>query len=126
MKYWVYRQYDKNGRLLYIGCTSMPDIRMTLHRNKPSHCHWFSKIETVKFTGFDSKAKAYAAESTAISREKPRHNVFKRVDYAKKRKEFKALRAKGITMREIGEREKPKVSRQYVWQILHNQNLRYG
>jgi predicted GIY-YIG superfamily endonuclease len=68
----VYRAYDPEGQLLYIGFGVDPDGRMTDHRNSTE---WAKQCTRVELTWYDTRAEANAAETIAIKAEKPRYNV---------------------------------------------------
>lgn len=68
----VYRHFDAEGRLLYIGCTS-DLLRRTLAHERRSH--WFDQIAVIKVERFKSVEDAVAAETRAILAERPIHNV---------------------------------------------------
>lgn len=67
----MYRCFDANGDLLYIGATSY------LHERKLQHARraaWWPEVVGVTTEPYDHKWQALAAERTAIVREHPRHN----------------------------------------------------
>jgi len=113
--HFVYKQYDEQNQLLYVGCTSAPRVRMALHRNNSP---WFSKIDRVEIKAFTSKLEAVSEETRSIVKDQPKFNIAKKTrGYALKEK-FQKLRDQGLTLQAIGELEYPKVSRQYVHQVL--------
>lgn len=67
----VYRLYDAEGTLLYIGSAYDPDEREAVHR----HTVWGQLIACRSDKWHDSRELAYAAETEAIRAEAPRHNV---------------------------------------------------
>ena len=69
--HYVYRCYDMDGVLLYIGCTNQPVYRLSGHRNGP----WGDQIDRIRFTVFPNRRKALDVERAAIWNENPIHNV---------------------------------------------------
>ena len=68
----LYRHFDKDGGLLYVGISLSHLSRLIQHRER---AHWYRQIETVKIQWFASRSEAIAAERHAIKTEKPIHNV---------------------------------------------------
>ena len=68
----LYRHYDKNGTLLYIGVSLHAVQRLIDHRDKS---HWFEDITRIDVQWYLSRSEAYAAEKHAIKTEKPKHNI---------------------------------------------------
>lgn len=66
----LYRHFDADGALLYVGITDNPSRRLAEHIKADN---W--KIAEVKVEWFDSRACALQAECAAIRVEQPRHNV---------------------------------------------------
>lgn len=66
----VYRLFDGDGKLLYVGCTIHPTNRLPQHRGKP----WFTRVASCTFEHFDSHEDAQRAEKHAIDTESPRFN----------------------------------------------------
>jgi hypothetical protein len=71
-KSYLYRHFDKNGQLLYVGRSITPLSRHDTHR---SASYWFDDIECIKIEKLSIYTDAVVAEYQAIKREKPRHNV---------------------------------------------------
>ena len=69
----VYRLYDADQSLLYVGLTGRGwPQRMREHlRDKP----WFSSVTAVNLTKYPTLAQAADAEAKAIRSENPRHNI---------------------------------------------------
>lgn len=67
----VYRLYAPDGTLLYIGSSYNPDKRCEVHRRAP----WWREVGRRTEEWFPNRSQAYTAETKAIWREKPRHNV---------------------------------------------------
>jgi predicted GIY-YIG superfamily endonuclease len=68
----LYRCYDADGELLYVGITSNPRVRMNSHR---AHAQWWESCVRRTMEWYPSRPEALAAERKAISDENPRHNV---------------------------------------------------
>jgi predicted GIY-YIG superfamily endonuclease len=68
----LYRHFDKNGFLLYVGVSMSAIKRLSEHKNKSA---WFKDIARVDVENFETRKSALVAESLAIRNEKPKHNV---------------------------------------------------
>ena len=68
----LYRHYDENDRLLYIGVSNSFFERLSNHKN---HSHWFEKVTKIHLEHFDSQEDLLIAEKKAIKKEKPLHNI---------------------------------------------------
>jgi hypothetical protein len=73
---FLYRVWDKDGSLLYIGKAINPVVRPNMHRRTP----WGHEIDRHTFQEYPTEEAALAAEREAIIREKPKYN--KRMTYA--------------------------------------------
>jgi predicted GIY-YIG superfamily endonuclease len=72
----LYRHFDSDGRLLYVG------ISLNVVARLSEHCktsHWFGSITRIDVERFRSRQAALAAERKAIRTEKPLHNIAGRV-----------------------------------------------
>jgi hypothetical protein len=68
----VYRFFDADGRLLYVGMTNNLRSRWTAHAaEKP----WWPEVASQSATWFGTRTEAAAAESAALKTENPVHNV---------------------------------------------------
>jgi predicted GIY-YIG superfamily endonuclease len=67
----LYRFFDTEGELLYVGITVNPGTRWAEHKNKP----WWSGVASATLEQFPSRDAAEEAEITAIRAENPRYNV---------------------------------------------------
>lgn len=67
----VYRQYDKAGRLLYVGQSQDPLSRFYGHR---SASHWAFSVARIEVEWFADRKAALVAEAAAIRAEDPLHN----------------------------------------------------
>lgn len=67
----IYRLFDGDGELLYIGATDRLSQRLLVHRAK---C-WGSSITRVEIEECGPRREALQREAVAIKREEPKHNV---------------------------------------------------
>lgn len=68
----LYRLYDGDGDLLYVGIAGNPGRRFEQHRkDKP----WWRSVAITRLEHFDTREEAMAAELEAIRAENPRHNI---------------------------------------------------
>jgi hypothetical protein len=67
----LYRHFDGEGRLLYVGISLSAIIRLATHRASP----WFDEIASVEIERYQTRKDALTAELAAIHNEKPLHNV---------------------------------------------------
>lgn len=77
----VYRLYAPDGTLLYIGSSYDPDKRCEVHRRAP----WWREVGRRTEEWFPNRSLAYLAETKAIWREKPKHNVACTAEYNARR-----------------------------------------
>lgn len=68
----LYRLYDKNETLLYVGITS--ELRRRYQQHAESKA-WWSKVAVRDAEWLPSRTQALRAEGIAIRREKPKFNV---------------------------------------------------
>lgn len=68
---WVYRIYDTQGRLIYVGETLNLVVRLAAHGDK----WWGTQIAKVKAKVYPNRGEAQAAERAAIKAERPRFNI---------------------------------------------------
>jgi predicted GIY-YIG superfamily endonuclease len=78
--HWVYRMFDVDDLLLYVGMTHKPARRMTDWRKhgKADAAHWFNAVHRVSWHWYRNKPQAMRAERQAIQTEDPIHNVMLR------------------------------------------------
>lgn len=75
--FFVYRQFDADGRLLYVGCTSNPDQRARSHRISTP---WRVQIAETTHEMHPTRWVAEAHEAHAIATEAPLYNVVHSID----------------------------------------------
>lgn len=74
----LYRHFDANGTLLYVGISLSAFHRLGQHKN---NAHWFKSIANMTIETFPSREKALNAERRAIRNEYPLHNNLLRAAY---------------------------------------------
>lgn len=79
MKTTVYRYYDENEQLLYVGITGDNYKRQSAHRRGSS---WFKDAVNATFEHFDTREEALEAETIAIRTENPMYNIAQTENYA--------------------------------------------
>lgn len=67
----LYRYFDSEGQLLYVGITGDNTKRQSQHKR---NSFWFGLIASATFEHFDTRQEALEAESKAIRTEGPKHN----------------------------------------------------
>lgn len=68
----VYRLYDIEDRLLYVGIAVDPEVRLRVHSREKT---WWPHVAQRSIEWFTSRPAAEAAEVAAIATERPAHNV---------------------------------------------------
>lgn len=68
----VYRLFDADGALLYVGISNHFEYRMRSHSKTK---FWWPNVDSIDVQWFGSRADAEAEESRAIWLERPAHNV---------------------------------------------------
>jgi predicted GIY-YIG superfamily endonuclease len=68
----LYRHFDKQGRLLYIGVAVDPKKRESAHR---CYSPWAADIHEIRVEWLEDRHAALVAERSAIQAEKPLHNI---------------------------------------------------
>lgn len=67
----VYRHYNVDGELLYVGTSGNPFVRLQDHR---IGSHWFKSFAWIELEHYSSADEAMVAETRAIKEERPRYN----------------------------------------------------
>lgn len=67
----LYRHFDKDKNLLYIGISLSPIYRLDSHG---LNANWFEKIAFIEVEWFNNRKDALNAEKTAIKLERPTYN----------------------------------------------------
>ena len=69
---YMYRIFDAQGRLIYVGSTHNPEARIYSHRQV---MWWSGTIHRIKIQVFPNRQAAMDAEREAIQTEHPRWNI---------------------------------------------------
>jgi predicted GIY-YIG superfamily endonuclease len=72
MAHHLYRHYDKEKKLLYVGISISALKRLGQHKK---HAHWFSQIALVTIEMCETREAALTAERVAVQTEKPIYNI---------------------------------------------------
>lgn len=72
MAHYVYRYFNADGRLIYIGCSKNPWTRYRTHRQDSRL--WIDEVARGRISVFPDRETALAAEKAAIIAEKPLYN----------------------------------------------------
>ncbi len=70
--YYLYRHFDSEDILLYVGMSLSAINRLSKHK---SNSAWFASIKRVEIEQFSTKEEVLAAERIAIIQEKPLYNI---------------------------------------------------
>lgn len=70
--HFLYRVFDDEHALLYVGCTVDPQRRFAEHR---SRAPWFARADHVEWEAHPNRIAARRAERETIRREEPEHNL---------------------------------------------------
>ena len=68
----LYRHFDANGVLLYVGISINAVNRLSQHKDVSS---WFNDISSVTIEKFNTREEVLEAEKIAIRKENPIHNI---------------------------------------------------
>lgn len=68
----LYRFFDENGELLYVGISKGWPRRFYLHN---LYTGWFREVRSIEITPFDTWGEAAYEERMAIREEAPRNNI---------------------------------------------------
>jgi len=71
-QYFVYRIYDADKRLIYVGFTKNLEARIQTHT---AHTWWGDQIAAIDAEPYDTSSSARAAETAVILTENPRWNT---------------------------------------------------
>lgn len=111
----LYRHFDENGTLLYVGVSLSAMHRLGQHKE---HSHWYERIKNVTIEKFETRESALHAETMAIVHEKPEYNIAKKAIAQKIRKQIEEEeRQKQIEEEEKQKHRKDKelLLRRFVW-----------
>ena len=68
----LYRHFNKDNELLYVGISLNALNRLAQHKD---HSHWFNNITNVQIEQFETRELALKAEREAVLKENPKHNI---------------------------------------------------
>lgn len=68
----LYRMFDQNGDLIYVGITCNPPARIKQHSKEKE---WFSEVTHITLEPFRTRHELEEAEKHAIRTERPKYNV---------------------------------------------------
>lgn len=72
LRHYVYRIFDADSRLIYVGCSHDMEKRIYSHRQL---MWWAPQIDRIKITVHPNKKAAHEVEREIIRTEKPRWNL---------------------------------------------------
>lgn len=73
MAFEIYRHYDKDGALLYVGSSHCTIARLATHR---SSSPWFDAVTRIEIERKSSYEEMLNGENFAIRMERPKFNIF--------------------------------------------------
>ena len=120
--YCVYRYFTPTDRLLYVGCTSKFNARISSHKRASE---WFRFVSYITVEHYRSKIAAVAAEERAIRSEMPKFNSIhnlKNTDRAMSKRSETQLSAywKAMTAEQrLSVAKNVKCVPQYLYQLCH-------
>jgi predicted GIY-YIG superfamily endonuclease len=95
----LYRHFDADGKLLYVGISHSPLLRLSQHRD---NARWFEKIKSVQHEWFPSRQEAMEAERKAVAEENPECNIMLRRAVLPKKESDKTVEwSKGAIVKRI-------------------------
>jgi predicted GIY-YIG superfamily endonuclease len=97
---YLYRHFDANGVLLYIGVSLSFINRLQQHEDSS---FWANQIRVVKAELFSNRRAAIEAETEAIREERPKHNT-KKVHSPDPSQQLSQADPRGLSAREFGDR----------------------
>ena len=98
----LYRAYDENEKLIYIGQSTRFSERMKQHIKSSE---WSGLVDTWKLQRFDTQEKLSTQEKIAIEKEKPLYNKTHNLYYRQNIEELKANNKKLIVVIKQKDRE---------------------
>ena len=72
MKTHLYRHFNSNNELLYVGISLSAFNRLSQHKESSK---WFEEISNVTIQSFDNREDALKSERIAVQEENPKYNV---------------------------------------------------
>tara|TARA_R100000541_G_scaffold49745_1_gene56866 strand:- start:486 stop:1007 length:522 start_codon:yes stop_codon:yes gene_type:complete len=93
VKTTLYRHFDIDKKLLYVGVSLSWSKRLKQHRIS----YWHDKIHTVTLEQYESREKAIQAERQAILKENPIYNIQRYKNMKEERKLSKQILEKSVS-----------------------------
>lgn len=87
----LYRHFNKDGDLLYVGISFRAIIRQSAHANAAP---WWNEVTTITVERLPNREKALVAEKAAVENENPRYNKH----WGKKPFRYKTQRKHGLSI----------------------------
>lgn len=72
--HFLYRHYDAEGVLLYIGVTMFPKSRLASHKSLSPWGGQIARVDISSYIGWAGRQAALDDEAYAIAYERPKHN----------------------------------------------------
>jgi hypothetical protein len=94
----LYRHFDADGVLLYVGVSFSAFARLAQHRDAS---HWYSKIANMTIENLPSREKLLLAETRAIQTERPLHNIVKVSSHQHRQISARAVESKVAMVRHV-------------------------
>jgi predicted GIY-YIG superfamily endonuclease len=69
---YLYKLYDKDNNLLYVGITTNYKIRFRIHSKKQ---FWWNKVSRRWIKKYSSRTLALKVEKRIIAHQKPKYNI---------------------------------------------------
>ena len=111
----LYRHFDSENKLLYVGISLSTFARLSQHKD---HSEWFKKIARVSIEHFETRQDAMAAEKKAIKNEDPMFNIAMKKTMAEIEKEDKEreakLRAEQIRIEQVAKEENKEIINRFI------------
>lgn len=85
----LYRFFNSNHELLYVGITNNPFSRFSGHSKDKS---WFHELAYATFTHYPNRHAVDSAETRAIRAEKPKYNKAKTLDWERSPDHMRKIR----------------------------------
>lgn len=100
MKTHLYRHFNSNNELLYVGISLSAFNRLSQHKESSK---WFEEISNVTIQSFDNREDALKSERIAVQEENPKYNVRLRKTTTQLRREERSKLLKHLTNAEVEE-----------------------
>lgn len=105
---FVYRLWDAEGNLLYIGSAYDPDHRCKEHRKKP----WWAEVASRTDELHPARGTAYVEEMKAIAAESPKYNRMGQTWFRVEKSDAIRRRDEAARLRAVVQREAASLARE--------------